>query len=160
MCRLCLVGDKIIEIAKRSGAQAIHPGYGFLSENAEFAALCAKSGVEFIGPPAKAIIAMGSKSASKKLMTDAGVPVVPGYHGDDQSIKTLTEQAKKTGYPVMLKAVSGGGGKGMRIVLKEEDFPEALEACKRESLSSFKDDRYVYAARQPPSDVSTNANAT
>jgi len=138
-----LRGDYIIELAKKVGAQAIHPGYGFLSENAEFAKACFAAGVEFIGPPVAAITDMGSKSASKIIMLNAGVPCVPGYHGEDQSDETLFREAEKTGYPIMLKAVSGGGGKGMRIVWKPEDFMEALEGCRREALASFKDDRVL-----------------
>lgn len=117
-----LRGDYIIEIAKKVGAQAIHPGYGFLSENEFFAKACFDAGVEFIGPPVPAIHAMGSKSASKNIMNAAGVRCVPGYHGDDQSDETLFKEAANTGYPIMLKAVLGGGGKGMRIVWKPEEF--------------------------------------
>jgi 3-methylcrotonyl-CoA carboxylase alpha subunit len=138
-----LLGDRILEIAKLSGAQAIHPGYGFLSENAKFAKKCEEHGVEFIGPPASAIEAMGSKSASKIIMTNAKVPVVPGYHGEDQSPERLQQEAVKCGFPIMLKAVLGGGGKGMRIVHKVEDFQENLEACKREALKSFGDERVL-----------------
>ena len=138
-----LLGDRIIEIAKKSGAQAIHPGYGFLSENAKFAKLCETQGIEFIGPPTTAIEAMGSKSASKIIMTNAKVPVVPGYHGEDQSPQRLEAEAVKCGFPIMLKAVLGGGGKGMRIVHKVEDFQENLEACKREALKSFGDERVL-----------------
>lgn len=117
-----LRGDYIIEIAKKVGAQAIHPGYGFLSENEFFAKACFDAGVEFIGPPVPAIHAMGSKSASKNIMNAAGVRCVPGYHGEDQTDETLIKEAEKTGYPIMLKAVLGGGGKGMRIVWKPEEF--------------------------------------
>jgi len=108
-----LRGDYLIELAKKHGAQAIHPGYGFLSENAGFAKACFDSGIEFIGPPVPAITAMGSKSASKHIMLNAGVPCVPGYHGDNQDTAFLAAEAAKTGYPIMLKAVLGGGGKGM-----------------------------------------------
>lgn len=135
-----LKGDVIIEVAKKTGAQAIHPGYGFLSENAQFAGLCASAGIVFIGPPASAIVTMGSKSASKHLMTKAGVPVVPGYHGENQDGNFLREQARKMGYPVLIKAVHGGGGKGMRIVHEDALFFEMLESAKRESKSSFKND--------------------
>jgi 3-methylcrotonyl-CoA carboxylase alpha subunit len=138
-----LLGDKILAIAKACGAEAIHPGYGFLSENAGFARKCEQAGVEFIGPPAAAIEAMGSKSASKIIMTKAGVPVVPGYHGEDQSPARLQAEADKCGYPIMLKAVLGGGGKGMRIVRNAAEFPENLEACKREALKSFGDERVL-----------------
>lgn len=138
-----LRGDYIIQLAKQCGAQAIHPGYGFLSENAEFAKNCFESGIEFMGPPVPAITAMGSKSASKNIMNAAGVRCVPGYHGEDQTNETLFKEATKTGYPIMLKAVSGGGGKGMRIVRGPEDFQEALDGCRREAMASFKDDRVL-----------------
>jgi 3-methylcrotonyl-CoA carboxylase alpha subunit len=135
--------EKILEICKRSGAEAVHPGYGFLSENAGFASACAAADIEFIGPPVKAIEAMGSKSASKDIMIAAGVPVTPGYHGEDQSFETLQSEARKIGYPVLLKAVLGGGGKGMRIVDEEKDLKEALEACQREGKASFGDARVL-----------------
>ena len=138
-----LRADKIIEAALATGAQAIHPGYGFLSENADFAAACAKAGLVFIGPPASAIRAMGSKSAAKTLMEKAKVPLVPGYHGDTQDADFLQEQADQIGYPVLLKASAGGGGKGMRIVEKSADFKAALQSCKREALNSFGDDRVL-----------------
>jgi len=132
-----LRGDKIIEIARRSGAQAIHPGYGFLSENAEFAEACEANGLVFIGPPPAAIAAMGSKSAAKAIMEKAGVPLVPGYHGDDQSPERLRAEAEKCGFPLLLKAVAGGGGKGMRVVERLADFDEALAAARREALNAF-----------------------
>jgi 3-methylcrotonyl-CoA carboxylase alpha subunit len=135
-----LNGDAIIAAAKATGAEAIHPGYGFLSENAAFAEACAKAKIVFIGPPAKAIRAMGSKSAAKALMDEAGVPVVPGYHGDKQDPAFLAKRAERIGYPVLIKAVAGGGGKGMRRVDKAEDFAEALDGAKREAASAFKDD--------------------
>ncbi|RMX59370.1 hypothetical protein pdam_00016371, partial [Pocillopora damicornis] len=135
--------EKIIEVAIKSGAQAIHPGYGFLSEKPEFAELCEKEGVIFIGPPASAIRDMGIKSTSKAIMGNAGVPIIEGYHGDDQSDERLRQEAEKIGYPVMLKAVRGGGGKGMRIVMKPEDFDDALESARRESLKSFNDDNML-----------------
>lgn len=138
-----LRGDKILEIAKKSGAQAIHPGYGFLSENAEFAEQCAKAKIVFIGPSANAIRTMGSKSEAKKIMAKAGVPLVPGYHEDAQDLKTLHNAADKIGYPVLLKAVAGGGGKGMRIVHKAEDFAAALAATQREAKASFGDDHVL-----------------
>jgi 3-methylcrotonyl-CoA carboxylase alpha subunit len=138
-----LRADKIIEVAKATGAQAIHPGYGFLSENEEFAEACAKAGIAFIGPPASAIRAMGSKSAAKALMEKANVPLVPGYHGDNQDADFLQEQADKIGYPVLLKASAGGGGKGMRIVEKSADFKAALASCKREAINSFGDDKVL-----------------
>jgi len=132
-----LVADKIIEACKRTGAQAVHPGYGFLSENAAFADALAASGITFIGPPASAIRAMGSKSEAKKLMGNAAVPLTPGYHGDDQTPALLHQEADQIGYPVLIKAAAGGGGKGMRLVEKSEDFPDALASCKREAASSF-----------------------
>ncbi|HYD62162.1 MAG TPA: acetyl/propionyl/methylcrotonyl-CoA carboxylase subunit alpha [Noviherbaspirillum sp.] len=138
-----LRADKIIEVALAAGAQAIHPGYGFLSENEDFAEACAKAGLAFIGPPASAIRAMGSKSAAKALMEKADVPLVPGYHGDTQDADFLQEQADKIGYPVLLKASAGGGGKGMRIVDKSADFKAALESCKREAINSFGDDKVL-----------------
>src|SRR5690348_3798700 len=109
-----LVGDKILAAAKQTGAEAIHPGYGFLSENADFAEAVTKAGLVWIGPPPAAIRAMGLKDAAKKLMADAGVPVTPGYLGDDQSVERLSAEAAKVGYPVLIKAVAGGGGKGMK----------------------------------------------
>jgi 3-methylcrotonyl-CoA carboxylase alpha subunit len=111
-----LRADKIIAAAHQTGAQAIHPGYGFLSENAAFAGACAAAGIVFIGPPPEAIAAMGSKSAAKRLMETAGVPLVPGYHGEDQDEAALKKCADAMGYPVLLKATAGGGGKGMRVV--------------------------------------------
>merc|ERR1712137_700317 len=138
-----LLGDSIIDIAKKCGAKAIHPGYGFLSENAEFAEKCKENGVVFIGPPASAIRDMGSKSASKRIMEEANVPVVPGYHGDDQSIETLQSEADKIGYPVLIKAWMGGGGKGMKIVHNKKDFVAAVESARREAVSSFGDDRVL-----------------
>jgi 3-methylcrotonyl-CoA carboxylase alpha subunit len=138
-----LCADKIIEAALATGAQAIHPGYGFLSENEGFANACAKAGLVFIGPPASAIRAMGSKSAAKALMEKAGVPLVPGYHGDNQDAEFLQAQADGIGYPVLLKASAGGGGKGMRIVEKSADVSAALASCKREAISSFGDDKVL-----------------
>ncbi|KAJ3099277.1 Methylcrotonoyl-CoA carboxylase subunit alpha, mitochondrial [Phlyctochytrium planicorne] len=135
--------DKIIDVAKRSGAQAIHPGYGFLSENAGFADLVTKSDLSFIGPPPQAIIDMGSKSASKEIMIEAGVPVVPGYHGEEQSPQFLKKEADKMGYPVLIKAVKGGGGKGMRIVESAAEFDEMLESSRREAIKSFGDDKVL-----------------
>ncbi|TFW27780.1 acetyl-CoA carboxylase biotin carboxylase subunit [Massilia horti] len=138
-----LRGDKIIEVAKALGAQAIHPGYGFLSENAEFADAVEAAGIAFIGPPASSMRAMGSKSAAKQLMEHASVPLVPGYHGDDQDPALLQREADRIGYPVLLKASAGGGGKGMRVVEHSEDFAAALASCKREALSSFGDDKVL-----------------
>ena len=138
-----LVTEKILAAAKQTGAQAIHPGYGFLSENAGFARACADAGVIFIGPPATAIEAMGSKSAAKALMAKAGVPLTPGYHGDNQDAAFLKTQADAIGYPVLIKASAGGGGKGMRRVDRTEDFVEALESCRREAAASFGNDRVL-----------------
>ncbi len=132
-----LVADKIVDACKRTGAQAVHPGYGFLSENADFADALAANGIAFIGPPASAIRAMGSKSEAKKLMGKAAVPLTPGYHGDDQTPELLHKEADAIGYPVLIKAAAGGGGKGMRLVERTEDFPDALASCKREAASSF-----------------------
>ncbi len=131
---------RILDAARRSGAQAIHPGYGFLSENAEFAAACADAGVVFIGPPPEAIRAMGSKSAAKTLMQQASVPLVPGYHGADQDPAHLADEAARIGYPVLIKASAGGGGKGMRVVIEAAGFDEALALAKGEARSSFGDD--------------------
>ena len=134
-----LVADKIIAAAKSTGAQAVHPGYGFLSENEEFAEACAANGIAFIGPPVSAIRAMGLKSESKKLMAQAGVPLTPGYHGDNQDAAYLRQQADAIGYPVLIKASAGGGGKGMRAVSKSEEFLDSLASCQREAQSSFGD---------------------
>ncbi len=134
-----LVIDKIIGACKSTGAQAIHPGYGFLSENEAFAEACAANGIAFIGPPVSAIRAMGLKSESKKLMEKAGVPLTPGYHGDEQAPDFLRAQADAIGYPVLIKASAGGGGKGMRVVHKNEEFAAALVSCQREAASSFGD---------------------
>jgi len=138
-----LVIDKIIAAAKQTGAEAIHPGYGFLSENAEFCNACKQSDIVFIGPPAEAIKAMGSKSAAKNIMQKAEVPLIPGYHGDDQSPEILKRAADEMGYPVLLKATAGGGGKGMRQVWSAEEFEEALDAAKRESINAFGDDKML-----------------
>ncbi|MGQ0698006.1 MAG: acetyl-CoA carboxylase biotin carboxylase subunit [Panacagrimonas sp.] len=135
--------ERILEVAQQSGAQAVHPGYGFLSENEGFAKACAESGIVFIGPPVAAIRAMGSKSAAKSLMEKAGVPLVPGYHGDDQDPQRLQAQADRIGYPVLIKASAGGGGKGMRVVEKSADFAAALASCQREARSSFGDDKVL-----------------
>lgn len=132
-----LRADKIIEIAKESGAQAIHPGYGFLSENTDFAEACEANDIVFIGPPSSAIAAMGSKSAAKAIMEDAGVPLVPGYHGKDQSPDLLRAEAEKCGFPLLLKAVAGGGGKGMRVVENMAEFDDALAAAQREAKNAF-----------------------
>ncbi len=135
--------DKVLQAAKQTGAQAIHPGYGFLSENAAFAQQCSDQNLVFIGPPVAAIVAMGSKSQAKALMEAAKVPLVPGYHGDEQSRDFLQSQADKMGYPVLLKASAGGGGKGMRVVESSSEFSAAFESAKRESLSSFGDDKLL-----------------
>ncbi|XP_042216401.1 methylcrotonoyl-CoA carboxylase subunit alpha, mitochondrial-like [Homarus americanus] len=135
-----LRGDKILDVVKRSGAQAVHPGYGFLSENVEFAEQCAREGVVFVGPPAAAIRDMGIKSTSKKIMSEASVPVIVGYHGEDQNDVRLRQEAEKIGFPVMIKAVRGGGGKGMRIAMKPEEFDAQLESARREATKSFGDD--------------------
>ena len=134
---------RIIDAAKQTGAQAIHPGYGFLSENEAFAGACDANGIVFIGPSASAIHAMGSKSAAKALMEKAPVPLVPGYHGIDQDAALLKTEADRIGYPVLLKPSAGGGGKGMRVVNAPSEFAEALASCKREALSSFGDDQVL-----------------
>jgi 3-methylcrotonyl-CoA carboxylase alpha subunit len=138
-----LVADKIIDAARRSGAVAIHPGYGFLSENAGFAEACATAGIVFIGPPPAAIRAMGSKSQAKKIMEKANVPLVPGYHGDDQSPDLLAREAAGIGFPVLIKASAGGGGKGMRVVESPEKFADALAGAQREAKASFADDHVL-----------------
>jgi 3-methylcrotonyl-CoA carboxylase alpha subunit len=138
-----LKSEAIIAAAKDTGAEAIHPGYGFLSENAEFAEACAAAGIVFIGPPAAAMRAMGSKAAAKALMQHAGVPVVAGYHGDDQDPARLLVEAEAIGFPVLVKASGGGGGRGMRIVNNTVEFPRALDGAKREALSAFGDDRVL-----------------
>ena len=138
-----LVSSSIIAAATRTGAQAIHPGYGFLSENEGFCRACSEAGLVFIGPPAEAIRAMGSKSEAKKLMGAAGVPLTPGYHGDDQDPARLRKEADAIGYPVLIKAAAGGGGKGMRLVERGGDFEAALESCKREAASSFGNDHVL-----------------
>src|SRR5690349_19453351 len=135
-----LVGEKIIAAAKESGAEAIHPGYGFLSENADFAQAVLDAGLVWVGPKPASIRAMGLKDAAKKLMAEAGVPVTPGYMGDDQAPERLKTEADAIGYPVLIKAVAGGGGKGMRKVDRAEDFADALDSCRREAASSFGND--------------------
>jgi len=138
-----LLGKKIIEAAKATGAEAIHPGYGFLSENADFAQAVIKAGLIWVGPKPASIRAMGLKDAAKKLMAEAGVPVTPGYLGENQDPKHLRKEADAIGYPVLIKAVAGGGGKGMRRVDSGQDFDGALESAKREAKSSFGDDRVL-----------------
>ncbi|KAL2396900.1 Methylcrotonoyl-CoA carboxylase subunit alpha, mitochondrial [Exophiala dermatitidis] len=135
--------EKILAVAKQQGCQAIHPGYGFLSENADFARRCAEVGVTFIGPPPSAIEDMGDKARSKEIMNGAGVPCVPGYHGSDQAPETLAAEADKIGYPVLIKAVRGGGGKGMRIVRTAKEFPDMLESAKSEARNSFGNDEVL-----------------
>ena len=135
--------DKILNVAKKTGAHAIHPGYGFLSENCKFVDMLEKNNIVFIGPPSDAIRAMGNKSESKKIMENAKVPVVAGYHGDNQDDKFLFEEAKKIGFPVLIKAVLGGGGKGMRTVFNPDDFYSALESARREAMKSFSDDKML-----------------
>jgi len=138
-----LLQEKIMNVVTKTGAQGVHPGYGFLSEQAGFAKLCESEGVEFIGPPASAISSMGSKSASKRIMIDADVNCIPGYHGDNQDELYLKEEADKIGYPLIIKAVSGGGGKGMRMVFDQKDFMSSLRSAKEESIKSFNDDRVI-----------------
>ncbi|WP_430455505.1 acetyl-CoA carboxylase biotin carboxylase subunit [Rheinheimera sp.] len=138
-----LRADKILQIAIQSGAQAIHPGYGFLSENEGFAETCAKAGVVFIGPPVPAIAAMGSKSAAKEIMSKASVPLVPGYHGDNQDEQFLAQEADRIGYPLLLKAAYGGGGKGMKVVWQTSEFLEQLQSAKREALNGFGNDKIL-----------------
>src|SRR3984893_12607671 len=138
-----LDGAKIIAAAQKSGAEAIHPGYGFLSENAEFAEACATAGIVFIGPPPAAIRAMGDKAQAKTLMEKAGVPLVPGYHGSEQDPALLSRKALAIGYPVLIKPLAGGGGKGMKIVTREAEFAAALASAAREALSAFGDGRVL-----------------
>ncbi len=132
--------ERILQAAKDTGAEAVHPGYGFLSENEDFAKACTAAGLVFIGPPASAILAMGLKAESKRLMETAGVPLVPGYHGADQDPALLQREADRIGYPALIKASAGGGGKGMRVVEKSEDFAAALASCQREAINSFGSD--------------------
>lgn len=138
-----LVVDKVIQAARDTGADAIHPGYGFLSENEDFAEDCSKHNIIFVGPPVSAIAAMGSKSAAKAIMSEAEVPLVPGYHGSEQSIEKLQAEAQKIGFPVLLKAAYGGGGKGMRIVNNDSEFADALKSAKREAQASFGNDKML-----------------
>ena len=138
--------DRLVEAAIGAGCDAVHPGYGFLSENESFAAACAEHGLVFIGPPASAIQAMGLKAESKQLMQKAGVPLVPGYHEADQDPALLAREAARIGYPVLIKASAGGGGKGMRVVEKPEDFAAALASCQREARNSFGDEAVLLEA--------------
>jgi 3-methylcrotonyl-CoA carboxylase alpha subunit len=135
--------ERVIEAARRTGAEAVHPGYGFLSENAEFAKACADAGLAFVGPTAEMMTAMGSKSGSKALMEKAGVPLVPGYHGDDQDEATLAKAADKVGFPVLVKASAGGGGRGMRVVRSAAELGAAVVSAKREAKAAFGDDRML-----------------
>jgi 3-methylcrotonyl-CoA carboxylase alpha subunit len=135
--------DRILEAAKRAGADAIHPGYGFLSENAQFAAACEAAGIAFVGPPVAAIEAMGSKSAAKERMSKAGVPTLPGYHGDEQSVEALERHAKRLGFPLIIKPSGGGGGKGMHIVEEAAALGAAIAGAKRLAAAAFKDDRLL-----------------
>src|SRR5262245_57263911 len=138
-----LVAERLIGVAKAAGADCIHPGYGFLSENADFADACAAAGIAFIGPPSRAIRAMGLQNKAKALMEKTGIPVVPGYHGDRQEPKFLKQKAYEIGYPVIIKPLAGGGGKGMRRVDRHADFDSALEGAQREAKASFGDARVV-----------------
>lgn len=147
-----LCGSKIIEVAKASRCQAIHPGYGFLSESVEFADLCQSEDIIFMGPPATAIRDMGIKSTSKAIMAAAGVPIITGYHGDDQTDSKLQEEAQKIGFPLMIKAVRGGGGKGMRIAENENEFMASLQSARTESEKAFGDssvllEKYIRSPR-------------
>jgi 3-methylcrotonyl-CoA carboxylase alpha subunit len=135
--------EAVLDAAKKTGAEAIHPGYGFLSENAEFADACAKAGIVFVGPTAEMMTAMGSKSGSKALMEKAGVPLVPGYHGANQNEATLLKAAEKAGFPVLVKASAGGGGRGMRVVRSKEELGPAIVSAKREAKAAFGDDRML-----------------
>ncbi len=158
-----LRGETIVEAALSRGAEAIHPGYGFLSENASFASACASAGLRFVGPPAHAMLAMGDKIAAKRMVGDAGVPVVPGYLGDDQSLDALTHEAHRIGAPLLVKASAGGGGKGMRIVRDLSDLVPAIEGAKREARAAFGDDtvfleRYLSAPRHVEIQVLADAD--
>jgi 3-methylcrotonyl-CoA carboxylase alpha subunit len=134
---------KVIDAARASGAQALHPGYGFLSERAELAAACDDAGIAFVGPKASSIAAMGSKAESRRLMQSLGVPVVPGYDGEDQSLETLTREASRIGFPLLVKASAGGGGKGMKIVRHADELQSAIESAAREAMKAFGDDRLL-----------------
>ncbi len=157
--------DALIDAARRTGAEAVHPGYGFLSENAEFAERVAGAGLVFVGPPAEAIRAMGSKSAAKKIAADANVPLVPGYHESETSPERLAQAAEEIGYPVLVKASAGGGGRGMRIVERAEDLPAALAAAEREAAAAFGDgalllERYIARPRHVEVQVLADAHGT
>lgn len=145
-----LLQNDVLEISQETGASAIHPGYGFLSENADFCRAVRDAGRIFVGPPVPAITAMGSKSQSKAIMEEAGVPTTPGYYGDEtQDVDLLRSKAVEIGFPLLIKAVMGGGGKGMRIVSHESDFEDALASCQRESLAAFGDDRVLLETYLP-----------
>ena len=135
--------DRVIDAARASGAQALHPGYGFLSERAELAAACDDAGIAFVGPKASSIAAMGSKAESRRLMQSLGVPTVPGYDGEDQSLSTLTAEAARIGFPLLVKASAGGGGKGMKIVRSADELQGAIESAAREAMKAFGDDRLL-----------------
>jgi 3-methylcrotonyl-CoA carboxylase alpha subunit len=157
--------EGIIEAARRSGAQAIHPGYGFLSENPAFAQACAEAGIAFVGPPASAMTAMALKGAAKIIAAEAGVPVVPGYEGDDQSDETMQAAAARIGFPVLLKPVAGGGGKGMRVVASEAEFAKAAEASRREALASCGDatllvERYLASPRHVEVQIAADSHGS
>jgi len=141
---------KILGVAARVGADAVHPGYGFLSENADFAQACADAGLIFVGPPAAAIRAMGSKSASKAAMAAVGVPVAPGYHGDDQTPQRLMEEARRVGFPLIIKASAGGGGKGMQVVNSAAEVAAAVESAQRLARTAFGDDKLLMERYFPP----------
>ncbi|HXQ65099.1 MAG TPA: biotin carboxylase N-terminal domain-containing protein, partial [Alphaproteobacteria bacterium] len=154
--------EAILAAAAATGAEAIHPGYSFLSENAAFAEACEKAGFVFIGPPASAIRAMGSKSEAKRLMEKAGLPLVPGYHGEDQGLARLRAAAERIGFPVLIKASAGGGGKGMRVVERADALASALASAKREAASAFGDDRVLlekYLARPRHIEIQLFADA-
>ena len=138
-----LRGDLIVDVARKSGAQAIHPGYGFLSENAEFVESVERAGIAFIGPSAESMKKMGSKAGAKELMASHGVPVVPGYTGEDQNPALLAREAQRIGFPLMIKAAHGGGGKGMRVVRSADEFNASLESCQREAKNAFGRDRVL-----------------
>src|SRR5688572_9369666 len=135
--------NSILDAAKQAGADAIHPGYGFLSENPEFANACEAAGIVFIGPPSNVIRALGDKIAAKRIMESAGVPVVPGYFGDDQTDSRLSKEAESIGYPLLIKAAAGGGGRGMRLVESAESFPSLLDEARREAQAGFGDPRVL-----------------
>jgi len=141
--RSYLVADHYLEIAKQASVDAVHPGYGFLSENADFVERLEQAGYNFVGPPASAIRSMGSKSEAKTIMENAGVPILPGFHGAESNPTILLAESKRIGFPVLLKASLGGGGKGMRIVQTEADFDEALEAAQREAMRAFGNDHMI-----------------